>query len=33
MLTCPTSDPAIASTQREGHVIVAEVGVPGAGLP
>jgi sugar lactone lactonase YvrE len=33
MLTCPTSDPAIASGQREGHVIVAEVGVPGAGLP
>ncbi len=33
MLTCPASDPAIASAQREGHVMVAEVGVPGAGLP
>jgi sugar lactone lactonase YvrE len=33
LLTCPASDPAIASAQREGHVMVAEVGVPGAGLP
>ena len=33
MLTCPSSDPAIASAQREGHVMVAEVDVPGAGLP
>jgi sugar lactone lactonase YvrE len=33
MMTCPSSDPAVASGQREGHVMVAEVGVPGAGLP